>query len=308
MSSETITQNDKLTTKRKRVRSYRHRFELLDLIATTIISAMAFAIVLPFVSVVATSFATQREYLESTLLLWPSYPTIDNYFRLLQDPRIVVGFRTTGLFLLVGVPFNMFLTVSLAYGLVRTNFPGAKTIFYLVLMTMLFNGGIVPLYLLMIQFGLTNTLWSVILAYGVNTFYFIIMRTYFISLPESLFEAAKIDGAGEWRILFQVVLPLAKPILATILLFYIVDRWNEWFNAMIFLRRNDMIPLQLVLRQIVMDMSIVDTMSIAGPRIPTFTHGLQNAIIVITIIPVMIVFPFLQKYFAKGIMLGAVKA
>jgi len=307
MSSETNLKNNPLT-KVKRHRSYRHKFEILDGIILTFLLMMAMAIILPFVSVIATSFATQKEYLESVLLLWPRNPTIDNYFRLLQDPRIAIGFQTTGLILLVGVPFNMFLTVSLAYGLVRTNFPGAKTIFYLVLMTMLFNGGIVPLFLLMIQLGLTNTLWSVIFAYGVNTFYFIIMRTYFISLPESLFEAAKIDGAGEWRILFQVVIPLAKPILATILLFYTVDRWNEWFNAMIFIRRNDLIPLQLVLRNIVMDLSIVDSLSISGPRVPRFTDGIQNAIIVITIIPVMIVFPFLQKYFAKGIMIGAVKA
>jgi len=295
-------------SKRKKNRVIREKFQLLDAITLFFLVGMALAIVLPFISVVATSFATQREFLESTLLLFPRRPSIDNYYRLFQDPRIPVGFRTTGLILLLGVPLNMFLTTSLAYGLVRTNFPGAKIIFYIILLTMLFNGGIVPLYLLMLQFSLTNSIWSVILAYGVNTFYFIIMRTYLTTLPESLFESAKIDGAGEWRILLQIVLPLSKPILATVLLFYGVDRWNEWFNAMIFIRRNDLIPLQLVLRNIVIDNSIVDTLSIAGPRIPSFTDGIQMATIVVTIIPVMCFFPFLQKYFAKGIMLGAIKA
>jgi len=295
-------------SKQKQTRGIREKFELLDAITLFFLVGMALAIILPFISVVATSFATQREFLESTLLLFPRRPSIDNYYRLFQDPRIPTGFRTTGLILLLGVPLNMFLTTSLAYGLVRTNFPGAKIIFYIVLLTMLFNGGIVPLYLLMLQFNLTNTIWSVIFAYGVNTFYFIIMRTYLTTLPESLFESAKIDGAGEWRILIQIVLPLSKPILATVLLFYTVDRWNEWFNAMIFIRRNDLIPLQLVLRNIVIDNSIVDTLSIAGPRIPSFTDGIQMATIFITIIPVMCFFPFLQKYFAKGIMLGAIKA
>jgi putative aldouronate transport system permease protein len=128
------------------------------------------------------------------------------------------------------------------------------------------------------------------------------------TLPESLIESAKIDGADEWRILFKIILPLSKPILATVLLFYAVDRWNEWFNSMVFLRRNDLIPLQLVLRTIVMDSVIVNSLSIAGPRIPRFTEGIQTATIMVTMLPIMCFFPFLQKYFVKGIMIGAIKA
>lgn len=293
----------------KKSRAYhRDRFELLDGIILIVLLIMAAMIVVPFISVIAISFATQKEALESPLLLFPTKPTIDNYYRLFQDPRIVIGYKTTLLILVLGVPLNLFLTTSMAYGLIRTDFPGSKFIFYAVLLTMLFNGGIVPMYLLMLQLGLTKNLWSVILAYGVNTFYFIIMRTYLTTLPESLIESARIDGAGEWRILFQIILPLAKPILATVLLFYAVDRWNEWFNSMIFLRRNDLIPLQLVLRNIVMDTVIVDSLSIAGPRIPRFTEGIQNATIMVTMLPIMCVFPFLQKYFVKGIMVGSIKA
>jgi putative aldouronate transport system permease protein len=286
----------------------RDKFEPLDAIILVVLLFLASMIVFPFINTIAISFATQKESLESPLMLFPARPTIDNYYRLFQDPRIVVGYKTTSLILLLGVPLNMFLTTSMAYGLLRTNYPGAKFVFYAVLLTMLFNGGIVPMYLLMMQMGLTNNIWSVILAYGVNTFYFIIMRTYMTTLPESLIESSKIDGAGEWRILFQIVLPLSKPILATVLLFFAVDRWNEWFNAMIFLRRNDLIPLQLVLRNIVMDASIVNSLSIAGPRVPAFTQGIQTATIFVTMLPVMCFFPFLQKYFVKGIMIGAVKA
>jgi len=286
----------------------RQRFELLDAVILIILLFFAAIIVIPFVSVVGMSIATQKETLESTLMLIPKHPTIDNYYRLFQDPRIAIGYKTTIYILLLGVPLNLFLTTSLAYGLVHTNYPGAKIVFYAILLTMLFNGGIVPLYILMLQLGLNNKIWSVILAYGVNTFYFIIMRTYMTTIPGSLIESAKIDGATELRILFRIVLPLAKPILATVLLFYAVDRWNEWFNAMILLRRQDLIPLQLVLRNIVIDSSIVDSMSIAGPRVPRFTEGIQSATIMVTMLPIMCFFPFLQKFFVKGIMIGAVKA
>ena len=289
-------------------RGFRNRFEALDWFILVFLSIMAAIIVIPLINVIATSFATQKEAAETPLLLIPTQPTIDNYYRLFQDPRILIGYKTTGLILLLGVPLNLILTTSLAYGLTRTNFPGAKVIFYAVLLTMLFNGGIVPMYLLMLQLGLTKSIWSVILAYGVNTFYFIVMRTYMTTLPESLIESAKIDGASEIQILFRIILPLSKPIIATILLFYAVDRWNEWFNAMVFLRRNDLIPLQLVLRTIVMDSVIVNSLSIAGPRIPRFTEGIQTATIVVTMLPIMLVFPFLQKHFVKGIMIGAVKA
>lgn len=292
----------------KKHRGYRNRFELLDAIILLFLLLMAFMIIVPFINVIATSFATQKEALETPLLLIPKDPTIDNYYRLFQDPRIGIGYKTTLMILFLGVPINLFLTASMAYGLTRTDYPGSKVIFYAVLFTMLFNGGIVPMYLLMLQLDLTKSIWSVILAYGVNTFYFIIMRTYMTTLPESLIESAKIDGAGEWLILFRIILPLSKPIIATVLLFYAVDRWNEWFNAMIFLRRKDLIPLQLVLRNIVMDTVIVNSLSISGPRVPRFTEGIQNATIIVTMLPVMCVFPFLQKYFVKGIMIGSVKA
>ena len=289
-------------------RSSRTRFELLDGIILVFLVVLAILIVFPVLNVLATSFATQKEAAENPLLLIPTRPTIDNYYRLFQDPRIVIGYKTTLLILVLGVPLNMILTTSLAYGLSRTNFPGGKFIFYAILLTMLLNGGIVPLYLLMLQLGLTRTIWSVVFTNAVNTFYFIIMRTYMSTLPQSLIESAKIDGAGESLILVRIILPLAKPIIATVLLFYAVDRWNEWFNALVFLRRNDLIPLQLVLRTIVMDSVIVNSMSIAGPRVPRFTEGIQTATIMVTMLPVMCLFPFLQRYFVKGIMIGAIKA
>lgn len=297
-----------MTVRKKSRRHLRERFELMDGIILFFLILMAILILYPMLNVLALSLATQQEAAQTPLMIFPTQPTIDNFYRLFQDPRIGIGYKTTLLIVLIGVPLNMLLTTSLAYGLSRTNFPGGKFLFYAVLLTMLFNGGIVPMYLLMLQLGLTKSLFSVLLAYGVNTFYFVITRAYMMSLPDALIESAKIDGATEWRIFFSVILPLSKPILATVLLFYAVDRWNEWYNAMIFLRRNDLIPLQLVLRTIVMDSNIVNSLSIAGPRVPRFTEGIQSATIIVTMLPIMCFFPFLQKYFVKGIMVGAIKA
>ncbi|MEG1427595.1 MAG: carbohydrate ABC transporter permease, partial [Oscillospiraceae bacterium] len=157
--------------------------------------------------------------------------------------------------------------------------------------------------------GLTNTLWSVILSGGMNTFYMILMYNYFLSLPEALMESARLDGAGEWRILFRIVLPLSMPIIATILLFCSVDKWNEWFHAMIFIRKNDLQPLQLVLRSIVLDSQVLDSQSAqVSIEEKNFTGGIKMAAVILTMVPVMCVFPFLQKHFTKGVMVGAIKA
>ena len=204
----------------------------------------------------------------------------------------------------------MLLTTVLAYGTSRGDYPGKRIIIGGILFTMLFNGGIIPLYLQMKELGLTNTIWSVVLAGTVNVFYFVIMRNYFQSLPESLIESARLDGAGEGRILFHIILPLSKPIIATLTLFYLVDRWNEWYNALIFIRDTEMQPLQLVLRSIVMESSIVNnvTSAAAMEQMKNFDMGVKMAAVIVTILPVMCVYPFLQKHFAQGVMVGAVKA
>ncbi len=291
-------------------RGMRDRFQLMDAILLTILLLWALVIVLPFVNVLAASFATPKEYMDSPLMLFPAMPTLDNYKTLFQDGRIWTGYRTTLTILILGVPLNMFLSTSVAYALSRPAYPLKKFFTYAILFTMLFNGGIVPLYLLMLELKLTNKIWSVILAYGVNNFYMIIMRSYFSTIPDSLLESGRLDGASEWRILAQIVLPLSMPIIATMVLFYSVDRWNEWFNAMIFIRKNSMIPLQLVLRNMVLEASAEKTVMASQSALTqsTFSTGIKMGAVIVTMAPIMCVFPFLQRYFVKGIMIGAIKA
>jgi putative aldouronate transport system permease protein len=294
---------------KKYLGSSRTHFEFLDLILTLLLIIFGLIIVMPFINVVAVSFSSQKEYLSSQFLLVPRQPISDNYARLLTGDRIWIGYRSTLLILLIGVPINMMLTASVAYGLSRPAYPGKKFIFYAIVFTMLFNGGIVPLYLVMRELHLTNTIWSVIFAYGINSFYMIIMRSYIQTIPEALLESAKLDGAGEWRLLFQIILPLSMPIIATVILFYSVDRWNEWFNAMIFIRKNNFMPLQLVLRSIVAESRAADSATSGAAVIRTdFSDGIKAACVIVVMLPVMCVFPFLQRYFIKGVLIGAIKS
>lgn len=288
----------------------RKRFDMIDVVVFILLTLWMLLIIIPFVNAIAISFATQKEYVDNPLMLFPSEPTLKSYELLFNDYRIWTGFRTSFLIVLIGVPANMLLTTVLAYGTSRGDYPGKKIIIGGILFTMLFNGGIIPLYLQMKEFHLTNTLWSVVLAGTVNVFYFVIMRNYFQSLPESLIESARLDGAGEWRVLGYIILPLSKPIIATLTLFYLVDRWNEWYNALIFIRDTEMQPLQLVLRSIVMESSIVNnvTSAAAMEQMQNFDMGVKMAAVIVTILPVMCVYPFLQKHFAQGVMVGAVKA
>ena len=279
-----------------------------DFLIAGFLFLLVLAVVVPFINTIAISFSTQREYLNTPLLLIPRKPTLSNYINLLRDKRISIGYLTSLKILLLGLPINLFLTVSLAYGTSRKNYPGKRLILGAILFTMLFNGGILPLYLQMRELHLTNTIWSVILASGINVFYFVLARNYFCSLPEALIESAQLDGAGEWKILFSIILPISKPILATLTLFYMVDRWNEWYNAMINIHDNSNIPLQIVLRSIVMESNISSNTSSAQAAVRNFDMGIKMGAVMLTSLPIMCVFPFLQKHFAKGVMVGAIKA
>ncbi|AGC67842.1 protein LplC [Thermoclostridium stercorarium subsp. stercorarium DSM 8532] len=286
------------------------KYSRFDIVLCVILALVLISIIIPFFNVIAVSFTSQQEFLQTSILIFPKKPTLINYYDLFKDGRILIGLRTTVIILLIGLPLNLILTTSFAYGMSRKGFPGRKLIFYLVLFTMIFNGGVIPLYMLIKEMKLTNTIWSVILAYGINTFYMIIMRNYFSSLPESLIESAKLDGAGEWRILFSIVLPLSMPIIATVTLFYAVDRWNEWYYSMIFIRNAKLQPLQLILRNIVIDSQVRALAASSGAILEDykFTNGLKMCAVIVTMLPVMCIFPFLQKHFVKGVLIGAIKS
>ena len=281
----------------------------IDLLLFILLTAWGIIILFPFLNVAAISFTSYKEYLETPLLVFPKAPELRAYRELFDDGRIWIGYRTTLTIILIGLPLSLFLSVSMVYALSRRNFPGRKFFFMFVLFTMIFQGGIVPLYLVIRALKLTNTIWSVILTGGINTFYMLLVYNFFATLPESLIESARLDGAEDWTILFKVVLPLSLPILATMTLFYTVDKWNEWFNAMVFIRRGSIQPLQVILRSIVMDSASQGQLTTNVAMIDrAFTSGIKMAAVIVTMLPIMCFYPFLQKHFAKGILAGAIKA
>lgn len=294
---------------KKSLANNKKRITALDIGLAVLLSIGALMIIIPFWNVLVVSFATQKEYADNPLMLFPKNPTLESYQYLFRDSKIWQGYINTIKLLIMGLPLSMFLTTTMAYGLSRKSFPGKKLIIYLVVFTMIFNGGIVPMYLVMKQLKLTGTLWAVTFSTCFSVFNMILMMNYFQTIPDSLMESARLDGAGEWRILGSIVLPLSKPILATVTLFYGVSIWNEWYDAMIFLRKADMLPLQNVLRSIIQETEISTsaTGSIAAMGGPRFDDGIKMAAVFLTMIPIMCFYPLLQKHFTKGVMVGAVK-
>lgn len=299
-----------INTKPARSRKYlRHRVETADVVAVSVCTLLTLLILIPFLNVIAISFSTQAAYYRHRFMLFPTEATLVNYKALFETGQVFTGYRTSSILVLLGVPLNLFITISLAYGTSRPNYPGRKLVMYFIIFTMFFSGGIIPLYLLVRSLRLTDTLASVLLCSALSTFNMILVRNYIFTLPDSLIESAKLDGAGEWRILGQIVLPLSMPIIATVALFCLVDRWNEWYLAMIFIRSPQSTTLQLVLRSIMLSNQMTASITSASEleKLQRFDMGMRMAAITVTILPVMCVFPFLQKYFAKGVMIGAIK-
>lgn len=289
---------------------HNQRFTLVDAILLLVLTAFAVSIVFPFYTSIIVSIMTEQEYLHNPFTLIPKNPDLSSYETLLNQGNIVSGYKNTLIHLALGMPLSMFFTCTLAYALSKRFFPGKRLLFIFIMITMVFSGGTVPAFLNIKELGLINSRWSVILSNGIGTFYVILMMNYIQTLPVSLFDSARIDGANELTILTRVVLPLSKPILATVGLFYMVDKWNEWYGSMLYLNKASLYPLQLELKQIIANAQILDDVMMTDSMyrsMPTFSMGIKMAAVVLTMLPIMCVFPFLQKYFVKGVTLGAVK-
>jgi putative aldouronate transport system permease protein len=282
----------------------------MDAILFLVLTVFAVTIVFPFYTSIIVSIMSEHEYLRNPFTLIPKNPDLSSYETLINQGNIINGYKNTLIHLALGMPLSMIMTCTLAYALSKRNFPGKNLLFIFIMITMVFGGGTVPAFLNIKELGLINNRWSVVLSNGIGTFYVILVMNYIQTLPVSLFDSARIDGANEITILTRVVLPLSKPILATVGLFYMVDKWNEWYGSMLYLNKASLYPLQLELKQIIANAQILDDVMMTDSMyrsMPTFSMGIKMAAVVLTMLPIMCVFPFLQKYFVKGVTLGAVK-
>lgn len=242
------------------------------------------------------------------ILLWPQGFSLAAYKAVLNNPVILTGFKNTLFILAVGLVINMTLTALGAYFLSREGVMLQKPIMFFIVFTMFFQGGLVPFYLIVKSYGLLDSLWALILPTAVSTFNLIIMRTYFMAIPKELEESAFLDGAGHFTILFRIFIPLSMPVVAVLILYYGVGHWNSWFNAMLFLRDQSLFPIQLVVRNIILEndnASMLGTTTLLHSR--DVTETLKYAAIIVSTAPILLLYPFLQKYFVKGVMVGALK-
>lgn len=282
----------------------------VDLVLYGILGLYAIACIFPIYYVVVVSITPYAEVIEKGgLVLFPDSVTLDAYKAIFQSPVIPQALKVTVMVTTVGTFLNLLFTTLLAYPLSKKQLPGRNFILIAIVFTMLFSGGLIPLYLVVKSVGLLNSIWALIIPGLISTFNLLIMKTYFENLPSELEDAAKVDGCGEFQTLFRIILPLSAPIMATIGLFYGVQHWNAYFQAVMYISDKSLYPIQVVLRNMLQTPNVSQELlvqnAMALQALPPET--LKMAIVVVTILPVIIVYPFLQKYFVKGMLLGSIK-
>lgn len=282
---------------------------LFDMVNWTV---MALIIVITFYPILYVAFASvsqpTRLIANSGILLHPLGFQLMGYEKVLQNPIIAISYGNTVLYMVVGTLINVSLTTLAAFCLSRKNFYMKNFFTFFISFTMFFSGGLIPTYLQVRSYGLYDNIWALVLPNAMSAWNMIIMRTAFLQLPDSLEESAKLDGASNASILLRIVLPLSMSTVAVMILFYAVSHWNSWFPAMIYLKTRTKYPLQLVLREILVE-NITDSMSAGESSSERLALGesIKYATIIVATLPILLIYPFLQKYFVKGIMIGAIK-
>ena len=284
---------------------------VFDIFNSIFIVCLAVVTFYPMWHVLVASFSSgDRLLMHNGLLLYPLGFNFESFAAVFKNPMITRGFLNSIFIVVFGVTLNMFFTLLLAYVLARKNVMWQKAIMILVVVSMYFSGGLIPTYLIVSRtLHLKNTYWALLLPTLINTYNLIILRTSFLSIPESLLESAYIDGAGHFTMLFKIVVPLSLPAMAVMVLYYAVGHWNSWFQANIYIKDRIKYPLQLVLREILIN---GDTASMtqgggdSGDQ-ALLSESVKYACVVVSTVPILCVYPFLQKYFVKGVMIGSVK-
>lgn len=282
-----------------------------DILNKIFLSVIVIIIVYPLIFVISASISDPSAVNSGKMWLWPVDITFAGYERVFQNEDIWRGYKNTIIYTVVGTVLHLFVLLPCAYALSRKELVGKKILLWFILFTMLFNGGLIPTYLVIKALGMLDTMWAIVIPNVVGAWSILVARTFFQqNIPDQLVEASKIDGASDFYIFRKVVLPLSLPIVAVMALFHAVGLWNQYFNALIYLSDRDLYPLQLILREILVvnqmqmtegggTQSLVETVQ-AGSLI-------KYAVIIVSSLPLLIVYPFLQRYFVKGVLIGSIK-
>lgn len=284
------------------------RPRLFDIVNVLLMGLFVCSMLFPFLHMAAVSISAPESVVRNEIVLWPKGVHFDAYKAVLQDKRILIGYKNTLIYVVLGTTLSLIFTTMGAYALSRKNLVFGKTFMLLIVFTMLFSGGMIPTYLVVRSYGLLDTRWAMVLPGLVSSWYMIIMRTFFQGIPRELEESGKIDGLTNLGILLRIVLPLSKPVILTISLFYAVAIWSNFYSALIYIRDANLLPLQVTIRNIVMIGQIGDmTVSTAVGGRPVVLESLKYAVILVGTLPILLIYPFIQKHFVQGSMIGSVK-
>ena len=280
-----------------------------DIINASVLVLFSLLCIYPFVNILFTSFSSEVDYYNSTLLVIPRHFTIEAYRYIFLEGGILRAFMNSVFVACFGVVYSMIITSFGAYALTKRNLPGRNILFTFILITMFFGGGVIPFFLVLKDLNLYNTLWGLIIPFGIDCFNMIVLRNFYANVPEEVIESAKLDGANDFIILFGLVMPLSLAGIATIGLFYFIGKWNEWYWSMLLLQNEELFTLSLQLRNILSDLQASDYYnSIGVNQDKLYAKGQDAASIIVSIFPILCIYPFVQKYFVKGVMLGSVKS
>ncbi|GGH61456.1 protein LplC [Paenibacillus silvae] len=282
---------------------------VFDVFNYVMLGLLGILTVLPFLYIIGNSFATEAEITERSFFLIPKVFSFSAYEYIFSSSTIFRSIGVSVFITVAGTLVNLFFTLTMAYPLSRSDFWGRNVLMNMVIFSMLFGGGMIPTYLVIRGLGLLDSYWALMLPGAISAFNLIVVKNFFQQMPPGLEEAARIDGCSDLGVLWRIVLPLSKPVIATFALFYAVGHWNNFFSALLYISDSDKWPLQVMLRQIVLlsqasvgDMANMDPNFVQPPE-----QSIKMAVIVVGTIPILLVYPFLQKHFAKGVMLGSIK-
>ena len=273
-------------------------------INTIILVAISFAMLYPVLYVIAASFSEETAILRGDVVFIPVKAHVKAYQKVLQYPLLWKSYSNKLMYTFLGPAINLVLPVFGAWALSRKKMVGRRFFTLMCTFTMFFNGGMIPTFLVIKELKLLNTIWAILLPGAVSTYNMILMRTFFVAIPDSLVEAAELDGCNDFGVLFRIVLPLSLASLMTIGMFYAVAHWNSYFSAVLYLNKPELYPLQIILRQVVLMNEIVEN---ASSTENVMAEGIKYATIVVAMLPMLCVYPFVQRYFVQGVMIGSVK-
>ena len=284
------------------------QYKVFKVVNVVILLLVAYVTLFPFLNIVAQSFSSEAYVNAGRVSLIPRGFNVETYEVIMSDSMFWTNYKNTVIYTVVGTVISLVLSTMLAYPLAKKRLKGRNFLLMFVVFTMFFNGGLIPNYVLINSLGFSNTIWAIVIPTAISVFNLLIMKTFFENIPDELEEAAVMDGSTTYGILLKIILPLSKPILATMMLFYAVTHWNSWFPAFLYFSEKELFPVSIYLRNLIKGAeSTLSSGATSADNLTQISSNIKSVTMVLTVLPILCVYPYIQKYFVSGVMLGSVK-